>query len=105
MKKILILALALCTAIVAGAQAKTDTVIVELAKTSKVVFTMKERSDMETLKQYDFQALFADILAKLENKDTAKVAAVDTVKNITTTPTEIAQETWGDDDDEQDWDF
>lgn len=50
---------------------KTDTVIVELAKTSKVVFTIRDKSDLPTLKAYDYQALFKDILAKIEAKDSS----------------------------------
>jgi hypothetical protein len=108
MKRIIILAVTICTAVFATAQGRpTDTVIVELAKTSKVVFTIKDRSDLETLKQYDFQALFNDILTKIENKDTAKVAAVavDTTKEAEPVLQEITKETWDDEDDEDDRDW
>ena len=55
MKKTLTLALALLVSLIAGAQQKkaADTVVVELAKTSKMVFTMKDRADLPQLKQYD----------------------------------------------------
>jgi hypothetical protein len=103
MKNVLTITIALCVSIVAGAQATpTDTVVVELATSSKVVFTMKERSDLEVLKQYDFQALFADILSKLEKTDTAKVAAVDTTKKEDVVHSEVVVESWGDDDDDDD---
>ncbi len=93
MKKTLTVTMAMALGISAGAvtQSKSrDTVIVELAKTSKVVFTMKDRSDLETLKQYDFQALFNDILFKLESTDTIKATAINT--NFSTDPsiTEIS---------------
>ncbi|HZV68820.1 MAG TPA: hypothetical protein VFG10_04720 [Saprospiraceae bacterium] len=55
-----------------------DTVVIELASSSKVTFTMQNKSDLEQLKQYDYQALFDDILLKLEN-NTASDA------NVTTT--------------------
>jgi len=48
---------------------KADTVIVELAKTSRIVLTIKDRSDLPTLYTYDYQALFKDILKKIEAKD------------------------------------
>jgi hypothetical protein len=51
---------------------KADTIIVSLAKTSKVVFTIEDRADLETLKHYDFQALFQDILNKIESSDTTR---------------------------------
>ena len=57
MKKFL-LVIALGTSITARAQEASDTIIVELAKTSKVIFTIKDRSDLEILKHYDFQQLF-----------------------------------------------
>lgn len=59
---------------------KTDTVIVELAKTSKVIFTIKDKSDLSTLKAYDYQALFNDILAKIEANDTALTEAISPVE-------------------------
>ncbi len=107
MKRIVTIAITLCTASIAVAQAKpADTVVIELAKTSKVVFTIKERSDLEILKQYDFQALFNDILTKLENKDTASVVVIDTTKTESVVRTEVIQEPWSDEDedDDDDWD-
>ena len=63
-KKIIIFAcLGICTVTV-YAQQKGDTVILELAKTSKIVFTIQDRSDLETLKQYDFQKLLQDVICK-----------------------------------------
>ncbi len=96
MKKTLTITIAMALCVSAGAvtQAKSgDTVVVELAKTSKVVFTMKERSDLEALKQYDFQALFNDILSKLENTDTIKATSINTNFNTDhVTSNEIATE-------------
>ncbi len=56
------------------AQQKADTVIVSLGKSSQVILTMKDRSDLEILKQYNFQELFRDILWKLETNDTTALA-------------------------------
>lgn len=102
MTKTLITA-ALLLSSVFGLQAqsqKTDTVIVELAKTSKVIFTIRDRSDLTTLRAYDYQALFKDILAKIEAKDTALVA-------VSPVPNEkVSKEDWGkldDDNDDEDW--
>jgi len=106
MKNAFTIALTLCVSIVTIAQGKpTDTVVVELAKASKVIFTIKDRTDLEILKQYDFQALFNDILSKLENKDTLKVVVVDTTKTEqSTVRTEVFEETWGKEDEDDDWD-
>jgi hypothetical protein len=49
---------------------KQDTVIISIAKTSKIIFTIQDRSDIEVLKHYNFQDLFEDILKKLEKNDT-----------------------------------
>lgn len=72
MKKIVTLVCFLITAATAVAQ-KTDTVVVELAKTSRMVFTIKDKSDLEQLRQYDFQAMFDDIIARLASNDSVVV--------------------------------
>jgi hypothetical protein len=59
-------------------QQQPDTIIVELAKTSRVIFTIKDRKDLETLKHYDFQELFQDILVKFETNDTTALVKNDT---------------------------
>jgi len=59
---------------IVSAQVHTpDTVEVNLARTSKIVFTMQDSNDLWQLKHYDFQALFDDILTKLEKHDTSAV--------------------------------
>lgn len=107
MKKILTTALLLTLCMSAFAQKqRTDTVVVNLAKTSRMVFTIKDRKDLEQLKQYDFQALFNDILAKLERNDSV-IVIVDSVKNtsvadntIQETSTDWAQRDVDTDDDD-----
>lgn len=62
---------------VASAQQKSDTIIVQLANTSKVTLTIGDRKDLETLKHYNFQELFQDILTKLEKNDTTALPGQD----------------------------
>lgn len=52
---------------------KTDTVIVNLARTSRMIFTIQDRQDIDVLRHLDFQQLFEDVLTKLENNDTTSV--------------------------------
>lgn len=108
MKKIFTTAALLTLCVAAFAQHRTDTVVVQLAKTSRMVFTIKDKSDLEKLKQYDFQALFNDILSKLERNDSV-IVIVDSVKNtpvagntVKETSTDWAQKDVYDDDDDND---
>lgn len=90
----------------AGQAKKSDTVIVELANTSRLIFTIKDRSDLPTLKAYDYQALFKDILAKIEGKDSGIQASIP-ADTVARTQPEVV-ENWTsldkDDDDDEDWD-
>jgi hypothetical protein len=56
---------------VAGAAQAQDTVIISIAKTSKIIFTIEDREDLEILKHYNFQDLFTDVIKKLEKGDTS----------------------------------
>jgi hypothetical protein len=67
----------------ASAQIKRDTVKIPLAKTSQIIFTIGDKSDLETLKHYNFQELFSDILTKLEKTDSSIVVSVDTTASDT----------------------
>jgi hypothetical protein len=74
---------------------KADTVIVSLAKTSKVIFTIEDRKDLEILKHYNFQELFRDILNRIEkdslhrdNSDTTNRVATNTDESWSSPPTE-----------------
>ena len=70
-RKIVTVTLALTAVIAAnGQEQKSDTIIVPLARTSKVIFTMQDRSDLEILRHYNFQELFEDILTRIEKTDT-----------------------------------
>src|SRR5882762_713032 len=114
MDKKILLTLLLGAAVTFGmAQQKSDTVIVELGKTSRVIFTVKDRKDLDILKHYDFQQLFQDILVKIEKSDTASLAKNDSANTNAVASTEPAQENWSsnsnssnkndDDDDDHDW--
>ncbi|MEX2232684.1 MAG: hypothetical protein WD824_11015 [Cyclobacteriaceae bacterium] len=50
-------------------EAPADTVIVPLAESSKIIFTIRNRSDLHILRHYNFQELFDDILQKLEDSE------------------------------------
>jgi hypothetical protein len=64
--------LAIIAGTASGQENKADTVIVPLAKTSQIIFTIQDRSDLEILKHYNFQDLFQDVLTKIEQSDTLK---------------------------------
>jgi hypothetical protein len=92
------------------AQQVSDTVIVELAKTSRVIFTIKDRSDLEILKHYDFQQLFQDVLLKLEKNDTTALATRDSTQTddvVTLDDDDVDDDDdWrSDDDDDNDDDY
>jgi hypothetical protein len=80
MKRFLLTAIISSSLTMAQAQQAGDTVIVELAKTSRVIFTIKDRADLEILKHYDFQQLFQDVLLKLEKNDTTGLAMRDSTE-------------------------
>ncbi len=50
-----------------------DSVVIRVGKESKVIFSIKDKADLETLKHYDFQALMNDMVQKLEKRDTAAI--------------------------------
>lgn len=110
-QKVSIFLLLQATAVSAYAQdQKTDSVIVPLANTSKVIFTMKDRSDLEILKHYDFQELFEDILKRIENGDTTAVGRNSKVQPTDTLEEEKEEDTWDnpwdtDDDDTEEDDY
>ncbi|MEK6783159.1 MAG: hypothetical protein AABY93_15770 [Bacteroidota bacterium] len=83
-----------------------DSVIIRVGEGSKVIFAIKDKEDLETLKHYNFQALMEDMIARLENKDTSthKKPSVEYLKDSVKTerqvtmiePTEVT-ENWDDD--------
>jgi hypothetical protein len=80
-----------------------DSVIINVGESSKVIFAIGDKKDLETLKQYDFQAVVNDLAAKLENGDstTHEKPAEEYVK----APEPVAETKIDDDaDDDEDWD-
>jgi len=71
---------------------KQDTVIVALTPTSKVTFTVGDHADLETLKHYNFQALFEDIITKLEHRDTTALPGISKAEPVE--ETKPAGEDW-----------
>lgn len=94
--------LALAITMTAGAWGQSaDTVVVSLGKASQVVLTVGDKSDIETLRYYDFQGLFRDILNRIERGDTALASSP--VESDTNYESEQDNEHWeGEDDDERD---
>lgn len=98
-------------------QPKGDTVIIKLANTSKVVFTIQDRKDIEILKHYDFQSLFEDIINRIETNDTTQMGEQPITENDSTktsekkwsVDTETDEDEWykgdEDDDDDEDWHY
>ncbi len=114
LNKILLTLLITACITASKAQESGDTVIVELAKTSRVIFTIKDRSDLEILKHYDFQQLFQDVLRKLEKNDTTSLAQTDSTQaeeDVAVTEDNDDDDEWWErrkdkdhDDNDDDWD-
>ncbi len=116
MKKKFLAVLILVLAISQLPQAQTkaaDSVVIRVGEGSKVIFAIKDKKDLETLKQYDFQALMNDLINKLENKDTAisRKPSVFYLKDSLKAEKQIAsgepkkkeiEERWSDDNDDDD---
>lgn len=98
MKRILTALLILLTT--AGYTQKADTVKISIGKTSTIIFTMEDPSDLDILKHYNFQQLFMDVLDKLEEKDRMRNQAGDST--IVTDSTEPAGENSHDEWEQQD---
>jgi hypothetical protein len=72
---------------VANAQ-KQDTVVVNLGNSSKIIFTMGNPEDLEVLKHYNFNQLFADLFEKLEEKDKQNTFGSDSLRDTVQVQTE-----------------
>src|SRR6187431_558681 len=73
---------------------KQDTVIVALTPSSKVTFTIGDHADLETLKHYNFQALFEDIITKLEHRDTTALPGLTGTETPAETKPATSSEDW-----------
>lgn len=83
---------------------KTDTVIVHLARTSRMIFTIQDRQDIEVLRHLDFQQLFEDVLTKLENNDTTSVLKTEQEYNEEDDDTNVWMETESEEEEEEEED-
>src|ERR1041385_4951294 len=73
MKKIFS-AVVLCVVAISSIRAqKTDSVIINVGEKSKVIFAIGDKADLQTLKQYNFQAVVDDLVSKLEQQDSSKL--------------------------------
>ena len=50
-----------------------DSVVIRVGTESKVIFMIKDKRDLETLKHYNFQALMDDMVQKLEKRDSTSI--------------------------------
>jgi len=55
------------------AQEPVDTVIIKVGDGSKVIFAIKDKKDLETMKKYNFQKLMDDMIYKLEVRDSSRL--------------------------------
>lgn len=74
MNKIYIILLLLIAVASVQAQTKTDSVIINVGSKSKVIFAIGDKADLQTLKQYNFQAVVDDLVSKLEHQDSSELA-------------------------------
>lgn len=52
---------------------KTDSVIINVGEKSKVIFAIGDKADLQTLKQYNLQAVVDDLVSKLEKQDSTNL--------------------------------
>lgn len=102
-----IAAVMLCS--VASMAQKKDTVIVNLAKTSQIIFTVEDPNDLNVLRHYDFQKLFDDVLDKLEEKnlntassDSSRIESNDEDPEVADIPSDSTDNDNEDDEDDYD---
>lgn len=71
--KTLFISACLCIQLVAFGQAQSkplDSVVINVGTNSKMTLVIRDKRDLETLKQYNFQSLMGDLIAKMESTDT-----------------------------------
>src|SRR5258708_2399192 len=73
MKKVLSFLIALFAVNALFAQDVTDTVVIKVGDGSKVIFAIKDKKDLETMKKYNFQKLMDDMIYKLEVRDSSRL--------------------------------
>src|SRR5579872_280153 len=73
MKTTIFFLIGLITVTSAFAQEPTDTVVIKVGDGSKVIFAIKDKKDLETMKKYNFQKLMDDMIYKLEVRDSSRL--------------------------------
>lgn len=58
------------------AQQQTDTVTIRVGQGSKVIFAIKDKKDLETMKKYDFQKLMDEMISKLQMRDSTQLKKI-----------------------------
>ena len=102
MKQISIVAVMILASLSTFGQA-TDTVIIPLARTSKVIFTIQDKSDLEVLRHYNFQNMFTDVINRLDSTmQDAPSSSVVVNEEDWSTPESPSQESSEDDDEDDD---
>lgn len=82
--------------------AQVDSVIINVGESSKVIFAIGDKKDLETLKQYDFQSVVNDLVTKLQNQDST--ALDKPAETYLKEPEPAPTATYTDNDDDEDWD-
>src|ERR1051325_5322257 len=70
-----------------------DTVTIKVGEGSKVIFAIKDKKDLETMKKYDFQKLMDDMIYKLQMRDSSQLKKMSSefLKKDTVKETAVAQ--------------
>ena len=103
MKKTVFFLITLIFTTSAFAQDAIDTVVIKVGDGSKVIFAIKDKKDLETMKKYNFQKLMDDMIYKLEVRDSSRLNKLsseflktDSAKEVATTsdatPTESSEQ-------------
>ena len=95
MKTKIILFIALLISGSAIAQQATDTVVIKVGEGSKVIFAIKDKKDLETMKKYNFQKLMDDMIYKLSIRDSSRLNKLSSefLKKDSIKEAAVAQET------------
>ncbi len=104
MNKIFTILFLTAIASIAFAQ-KTDSVIINVGQKSKVIFAIGDKADLQTLKQYNLQAVVDDLVTKLEKEDSSDLdkPADSYVKTEETQSTQTDESTTTRDYRDRDW--
>ncbi len=93
-RNVLIASLVMCSVVGFSQTKPADTVVIKVGAGSKLILAVQDKKDLETMKQYDFQKLISDLIAKLEKEDTSKIekASIEYLKADTAKIAEAKEE-------------